>query len=806
MPTNRPEQSQTSQETAPEAPPSGAEVREAPPETPEELQALAGETQERVRDAAATERDRVGALARGASERIGIGSAEAEALAARQAAEAEAIARDAEVQIAEVSGGAPPRAAEPSGTEREASRHVSLWEKARAWREANAERIRKSKERQASGEITKDYGKKGAVNAKFKLCASAPDACAGRYIARLQKTGRPVPDGFTMQRVLKAFAEGKTLASARDVVLMEEMSQELALEEYRKKKVEDGVTLGAEGIAADMFTELDLDGREELQVESLDQAAAAVRAELQEYVEKGHLNAKEMQLILETTSKFGQAYARAFEGKRFRGGTERSAQEVIQHAYEAMRDNARKIAFQTKLDKRVFSGSDHGTRHICEGCTHFSEQMMSSLKGLEGVDFKDQDEVLVRQIIIDHDIGYTADAAQAKGGFEASKDHPCAGCAFVEANKDYYSEKYGEEGYEIIRDVVLNHSYAQSEYGGTRPAAGEDELTYNRDLIRSVVSTVDAMGVTAETKAMDLFRYPEAIDILQSVKLYSETHDGKVEPEALDVFKQDLNAMVDALVADGKISAERAAGYRSAIENQFNPVTAEITLGQFTGVVREMKLSRRPDGTVAPEIRMDVSRLAALVGDSFGDKLALQGFVKAMKDFGLTEGRLREFAGLVRQLQSETDPARREALQQQLTYESERATFVISEQETTGLPDEREQELAAITERFEAFERETIRSEIRQQFERLRTVEPGARTPDMAQAIVDELRTLFELDDREAQMLEALGKHLKGNVQSDQGLDEVQGMIVRLKSRAEKQRLRKYEDAVAAQQPEARAA
>lgn len=804
MPTNRPEQSQASQEAAPEAPPSGAEVREEPPETPEELQALAGETQERVRDAAATERDRVGALARGASERIGTGSTEAEALAARQAEETEAIAREAEAQIAEVSGEAPPRAAEPSGTEREASRHVSLWEKARAWRAANAERIRKSKERQASGEITKDYGKKGAVNAKMKLCANDPDACATRYVSRLREAGRPVPDEFTMQRLLKALEEGTAPASAREVVLLEEMSQELAFKEYRKK-VEKGATLGAEGIAADMLVELDLEGREEITVESLEQAAEAVRAELQEYVEKGYLNAKEMQLIVETTSKFGQAYVRAFEGKRFRGGMERSAQEVIQHAYEAMRDNARKIAFQTKLDKRVFSGSDHGTRHICEGCTHFSEQMMGSLKGLEGVDFKDQDEVLVRQIIIDHDIGYTADAAQAKGGFEASKDHPCAGCAFVEANKDYYTEKYGEEGYQIIRDVVLNHSYAQSEYKGTRPAAGENELTYNRDLIRSVVSTVDAMGVTAETKAMDLFRYPEAIDILQSVKLYSETHDGKVEPEALGLFKQDLGGVVDALLAEGKISEERAAGYRSAIEDQFNPVTAEITLGQFTGVVREMKLARRPDGTVAPEIRMDVSRLAALVGDSFGDKLALQGFVKAMKDFGLTEGRLRELAGLVRQLQSETDPARREALQQQLTYESERATFVISERETTGLPDEREQELAAITERFEVFERETIRSEIRQQFERLRAAAPEARTPDMAQAIVDELRTLFDLNDREAQMLEALGKHLKANVRSDQGLDEVQGMIVRLKSKSEKERLRKYEDAVDGQQ-EARAA
>ncbi|MBI4449738.1 hypothetical protein HY634_01650, partial [Candidatus Uhrbacteria bacterium] len=541
-----------------------------------------------------------------------------------------------------------------------------------------------------------------------------------------------------------------------------------------------------------------LEGKEELAVESLEQAAEAVRSELQEYVEHGYLNAKEMQLILETTTKFGNAYARAFQGKRFRGGAERTEAEVIQHAYEAMRDNARKIAFQTKLDKRVFSGSDHGTRHICEGCTHFSEQLMGSLKGLEGVDFKDQDEVLIRQVVIDHDIGYTSDAAQAKGGFEASKDHPCAGCDFVESNKEYYVDKYGEEGYDIIRDVVLNHSYSQSEYGGTRPAAGEDELTYNRDLIRSVVSTVDAMGATAETKAMDMFRYPETIEILQNVKLYMETHDGKMEEAVLDLFKVDMNAVVDTLLADGKISAERAAGYRSAIENQFNPFTVEITLGQFTGVVREMKLTRRADGTVAPEIRLEVSRLAALVGDNFGDETALKGFVKAMQDFGLSKQELQNMAGLVRQLQAETDPTQREVLQQQLTYASERATFVIGTRETAGLPDEREEELAAITERFETFERETIRTELRQQFDRIRAVAPEARTPDMAQSLADELRGLFDLDDREAGLLDALGASLKDRIQDNQTIDAAQDMVTRLKSKSEKERLKRYEDAAAA--------
>jgi hypothetical protein len=243
-------------------------------ETAEELQALAEQTAERIHSDAATERERVGQLARGASERIGVGQAEAEALAQQQGAETDALASEAAARIAEASGTA--IGAEASGTEMEAPRHASLWEKARAWRDANTDRIRGIKERQASGEITKDYGEMGVVDQRSQLCAKSPDACAGRYLDRLRKTGRPLPDQLRLQSLLESIAKKEMPTSAREIILVEEMTQEFAYEAYGAKK-RDGVTLGAEGIAADMFSELDLEGREELAVESLEQAAEAVR-------------------------------------------------------------------------------------------------------------------------------------------------------------------------------------------------------------------------------------------------------------------------------------------------------------------------------------------------------------------------------------------------------------------------------------------------------------------------------------------------------------------------------------------------
>ncbi len=677
---------------------------------------------------------------------------------------------------------------------------ASLWETAKRWREDHGERIAVIKQKKEDGSITAEYGK-GVVNSKEKMCADDRQACVDAYVERLREGGREAPSAEALHAALEAGlnakAEKRVLTIGRENVLFQEMTQEIAYADFQRRKEGGEATLGAEGISADMLVELDLEEKEELEMASMQEAREAVHNELLEYIEKGYLTEKEAALIQVTVEKYGDVYVAAFEGKRFPGGEIMTRERLIQDAYEGMRDNARKIAFQTKLDKRVFSGSDHGTRHICEGCTHFSETMMDSMNGLEGVDFKPQDEVLIRQIIIDHDIGYTTDAAQAKGGFEASKDHPCAGCDFVESNKDYYVQKYGQEGYDTIRDVVLNHSYVQTEYQGTRQESAPDEITYNRDLIRSVVSTVDAMGVTYETKAMDMFRHPEAIDLLLNVKLYTQTHDGKMDEAALAEVKKDFNTLIDTWVANGSVSAQRASGYRSAVENQFNPVTVEITLGQFTGVVREMTLKKRSDGTIAPEIQMDISRMAALVGDSFGDKTALKGFAKAMEDFGLSESLLQEQAATVHALQAQTDPTRRAELQARLRFESDRATFQVGEHETTGLQDEREEEIQAITEHFEQFQRDTVRSEIQRSFYRIRETPSNERGPEMAVAVGNELRALFELDDEEAEKINLLTQRLFTHITNDAEVSKIQAEVNRFKSKTEKERLRKYETAAA---------
>lgn len=672
--------------------------------------------------------------------------------------------------------------------------NYSLYEKSIQWRTDNPDKIKKIKDKKLDGSITGEYGA-GAIKEKFKRCAGDINACSRAYLERLAATDRSLPSPEQLTRVLAAIVRGEKLSAGADIVLAEEMTQEAAYADFLSRKAAGEVTLGGEAIAGDILLELDVENTETPAVTSLPEAHAAVDTEIAQYVKKEFITSKEAVVIQETVRKFGECFVASFVGKRFPNGAVMTEGEVIQRAYETMRDNARKLAYQTKKDKNVFSGSDHGTRHICEGNTHFAEQMMASMKDLSTVDFEPQDEVMIRQITIDHDIGYTADAAQAKNGFEASKDHPCAGCDFIESNKDYYVRLYGEEGYQVARDVILNHSYVQSTYDTKRNEAAPEEITYNRDLIRSVVSTVDAMGVTAETKAMDLFRYPESVEILQDIKLYAETHDGKVDDVAMKLFKEDLNSTIDSWLKEvpPRISQQRARAYHDAVEKHFNPVTVEIALGQYTGIVREVKLASRPDGTLVPEIHMDISQLAAIVGNNFGDKFALKSFVKAMEDFGLTQEKLGTMAALIRKTPESNDKETAPAEVEPLIFKSDRATFVIGRRETTGLTDEREDELRLITKQFERFERETVRSNIHAAFDRIRQIQPEKRTTAMALEVCDQLMGLFELDDEEAGSIEKIKSQLIAHIDNDQEVKAAEVAIKKFRSREEKNRLGKYE-------------
>jgi hypothetical protein len=152
----------------------------------------------------------------------------------------------------------------------------------------------------------------------------------------------------------------------------------------------------------------------------------AIFGELDTIQGKGLLSGPEKDLIKKEIDTFIALYKAAFPQK--------PDKEVLELAL----DNSRKLAYQTAKDKEVFSGSDHGTKHLLEGNMDLANQMIGALES-QGVTVSPLDKVLIHQVIIDHDIGYTVDPAQTS--FDASKDHPLFSAAYIESHQGDYERK-----------------------------------------------------------------------------------------------------------------------------------------------------------------------------------------------------------------------------------------------------------------------------------------------------------------------------------------------------------------------------
>lgn len=416
-----------------------------------------------------------------------------------------------------------------------------------------------------------------------------------------------------------------------------------------QEKIDSGV-VKPDSISADLLQKFNLSESPPESIENYEQINILISQELSYLTESNFINAEEAELINQEAIKYAGIYREAYPDAS------------LDKIFIITRDNARKLAYQTERDKDVFSGSDHGTKHILEGNMRMADKLLDQL----GDRVSAKDKIIIHQIIIDHDLGYTVGIAQAKKSFEASKDHPIFSARFVADNRDYYIEMFGEKAFDMIFEGILQHSYPISDYN----TPTDTERGFNPNIIRSITSTVDAIGVTAETKCPAFFRQPSVIKVLQKIKLYAETHNGKVDDPTMEKYRSQLIA-----IANQEPNQKRRDGFLNAITSQFNEFTMETTLGQYTGVLEDINLETSTSGEVLPRIKMSLSMEQALISDFFGDKLGLQAFKKAMKDFGITKDQLTEMGNIIRQIRLSSNEEQKKQLQQQLIYTGPTAIF-----------------------------------------------------------------------------------------------------------------------------------
>ncbi|MDR0740943.1 MAG: hypothetical protein LBF34_04525 [Puniceicoccales bacterium] len=282
-------------------------------------------------------------------------------------------------------------------------------------------------------------------------------------------------------------------------------------------------------------------------------------------------------------------------------------------AMKLVRDNLIKIHHQQTVDHQVISGSDHGVRHVIQSNVAHTLHALDALP--DGL-VSPKDKLMAMQIMIDHDLGYTTDAA--KGDLGASKDHPLASAAYLEMGGQN-SGVFTDDDQKFMRDAVLKHSYP---FGLDQPLKFSNDAE-RRQSIAGIISVVDAMGTTGDTKCPAIFREGLNFDILANLRLGGKEH----EEEA----KQLLHDVIDNALREGKISQEVAEGYHMAVSYDMNFFGAGMIVPQFGGELLGTQMEQSGDG-YALHINFGVSENIKNLAVAFNGADVVGAFDKAAGD------------------------------------------------------------------------------------------------------------------------------------------------------------------------------
>ncbi|MDR1590718.1 MAG: hypothetical protein LBR92_01850 [Puniceicoccales bacterium] len=225
----------------------------------------------------------------------------------------------------------------------------------------------------------------------------------------------------------------------------------------------------------------------------------------------------------------------------------------VNKAMQLVRDNLIKIHHQQTVDHRVISGSDHGVRHVVQSNVKHTLNALDDQQ-LNGL-VSPKDKLMAMQIMIDHDLGYTLDAA--KGDFGAAKDHPLASAAYLELGRQN-SAIFSPEEQAYMRDAVLKHSYP---FDLSRPL--DFHTGGKENAIADLISVIDAMGVTGDTKCPAIFREAKFFDTLSA--LVEINNDWSRALEDQNALNDLITRMGDALAHPENLSQKERNNFQGRL-------------------------------------------------------------------------------------------------------------------------------------------------------------------------------------------------------------------------------------------------
>ncbi len=472
--------------------------------------------------------------------------------------------------------------------------------------------------RNATIESYKEYGKDGIIGVAKKLNPGNKQAAMEDATFLLDKLIHGQANRLTIDDILSVDKELATWAT--EFKENTELTPEIMQARMAKADVEALRTGIDKAKTAEDIEALIAEIRSPAEQQMLSQAWKSLHElNLAEDV----LNLDNTKAIFKESAGYLSDYLSAIEAGGFKGGKEMTPQKL----FSIIEGNQRKLAYQTVVDERHITGSDHGTMHILNG------DMEHSLRIADQLGLTPQQRIILRQAIIDHDMGYAQSTARNKRGdqfFGMTKDHPLYSTLMIEANREAYTEAFGQEGYDAIRTIVLNHSDTRGIDPVNRPGL---------ELVRDIAATVDALQVTSDLKMMGLFRQPQFMAEMQKMDfIWKRVGRGEItKAEGIQLIQGIKDKML-RMINQGPFPAKLKQAYKEAIQNNLDPANTQFMInrdfaahvGGFGGV--------EIDPTGKMTAKFDIYDSQALIAGIFGDGTATYSLTKAMGEFGLKEG------------------------------------------------------------------------------------------------------------------------------------------------------------------------
>jgi len=345
---------------------------------------------------------------------------------------------------------------------------------------------------------------------------------------------------------------------------------------------------------------------------------------------KGSLTFQERQLIFEQTVAYLTDYRKALSNP-----SSKLPKKTPEQIFNLLVQNQRKLVHQTVTDKEYVTSSDHGVKHVLKGNMSSAEKMM------EDINMPADLRILVRQATIDHDMGYTMAAnMEGKGLVGRTSDHPLYSTALIDANMDKYRDMFGEEGAQIIRDAVLDHSAVKSDYSTPTKTTGA------ADQVKSVVSMADCMGATHDTKLATVMADPDVMAAMAKIHYLRQKAGGSKDPQTEADIKK-IVASLKQTIEDSDYPAEVKARFTHAMslltqgdKQAMHKYYSKSNLSKIVGAQVAGEESIDDEGRVHATYQLDpnaaiLRRMMSLAGASSDDAmdLSISGFTKILEDF-----------------------------------------------------------------------------------------------------------------------------------------------------------------------------